>query len=193
MLNTLTYNSDNQNLKWYAVKIFYNRAEAVCEKLKAKVTTVYRQSIIPSYVFLRCSEEQILEIREKYREQLFVYYNAEKTRPKAIPEQEMTSFILVTSSDYSDIMFLGDDKAEYHQGERVRVIEGAFKGAEGYIKRIKRDRKLIVSINGVAAIALAYIPPKFLEKIDCHQGVRPLDDTGIRGSDPLIPRSNITN
>ena len=50
-------------------------------------------------------------------------------------------------------------------GVRVRVTEGPFKGAEGYIKRIKGNRRLIVSIEGVVAVATTYIPGCFLEKI----------------------------
>jgi transcription antitermination factor NusG len=46
------------------------------------------------------------------------------------------------------------------------VTDGPFKGAEGHIKRIKRDRRLIVSIDGVVAVATTYIHPKFLKKVD---------------------------
>ncbi len=51
-------------------------------------------------------------------------------------------------------------------GQKVRVINGIYKGAEGYIKRIKKDRKLIVAVSGVAVVAVSYIPQEFLEKID---------------------------
>lgn len=43
----------------------------------------------------------------------------------------------------------------------MRVTEGPFKGAEGYIKRIKGNRRLIVSIEGVVAVATTYIPGVF--------------------------------
>ena len=45
----------------------------------------------------------------------------------------------------------------------MRVTDGVFKGAEGYVKRIKKDRRLVVSIRGVVAVATSYIPPQFLE------------------------------
>jgi len=50
--------------------------------------------------------------------------------------------------------------------DRVRVIDGEFKGAEGYIKRIKGNRRLVVAIEGVVAVATAYIPSCYLEKVD---------------------------
>ena len=48
---------------------------------------------------------------------------------------------------------------------RCRVTEGVFKGAEGYIRRVKGNRRLIVSIEGVVAVATTYTPGCFLEKI----------------------------
>lgn len=152
--------------KWYAAKIFLNRTNAISDSLEKRGIHIYRQSIAPSFIFIHCDEETILKVREDFRDKLYIYQNVAKTKLYAIPEAEMASFILVTSTDYSDLTFLGEDKAEYHQGDRVRVKEGPFKGAEGHIKRIKRDRKLIVSINGVAAVAIAYIPPQLLEKVE---------------------------
>ena len=66
----------------------------------------------------------------------------------------------------SGLEYLGDDDPKYHQGDRVRVIDGIFKGFEGHIKRIRHDRKLIVTIEGVAAFATGYIPPSMLEKVE---------------------------
>ena len=159
------FEEQQEGCHWYAAKVFYNRTNAVCEKLESEGLKLYRQSLMPSYIFINCTENKILELREQLWEKMFIYYNVEKTKPYAIPEKEMTSFILVTSADFSQVMFLGEDKLEYHTGDLVRVKEGPFKGAEGHIKRIKRDRKIVVSINGVAAVALAYIPPQFLEPV----------------------------
>lgn len=55
---------------------------------------------------------------------------------------------------------------EFLTGQRVRVLDGPLKGAEGVVKRLKGDRRLIVSISGVAAVATSYIPPSNLEKIN---------------------------
>ena len=125
----------------------------------------YYQTIVPSLLFVNCTNQTILQIKQNYQGRLFVYFNSDHTSPFAIPAKEMTTFILVTSSGTDGLIYLGEDKAEYHTGDRVRVIGGPFIGAEGYIKRIKKDRKLIVSIDGVAAVAVAHIPMQFIEKI----------------------------
>ena len=85
--------------------------------------------------------------------------------PSAIPEREMNIFILVTSSGEKGLEYLGDDRTEFYVGEPVRVIDGPFKGAEGYIRRIKGNRRLIVTVQGICAVATSYIPQCFLQKI----------------------------
>ena len=48
----------------------------------------------------------------------------------------------------------------------MRVVDGPYKGCVGYIKRIKGDRRLLVSVEGLALVATSYIPSVFLEKLD---------------------------
>ena len=94
------------------------------------------------------------------------YTEAGSNHPGPISDEEMRSFILVTSADAGrNVRYFGADAPEYHTGDRVRVTDGIYKGAEGYIKRIKKDRKLIVSVTGVAVVAVSYIHPDYLEKI----------------------------
>ena len=54
---------------------------------------------------------------------------------------------------------------ELVKGDRVRVTEGVFKGAEGYITRVHGTKRFVVVIEGIAAVATSYIPGKFLEKL----------------------------
>ena len=54
---------------------------------------------------------------------------------------------------------------KFTKGDKVRVIDGVFKGAEGHIVRIKKNHRLCVCITGLCAVATGYIPKAFLEKI----------------------------
>ena len=94
-----------------------------------------------------------------------VYFERETKKPAVIPDPEMEAFMLVTSTDDPGLEYLPEAPAELRRGDRVRVTEGVFKGAEGYIRRVKGNRRLIVSIEGVVAVATTYIPGCFLEKI----------------------------
>ena len=63
------------------------------------------------------------------------------------------------------VEYIGKDRPEYHTGEKVRILDGMYKGAEGYIKRIRKDRKLLVCVKGVAVVAIADIHAAKLEKV----------------------------
>ena len=86
--------------------------------------------------------------------------------PAAIPDKEMNIFRLVVSSGDEGLEYFESDTRVFRRGERVRVTGGMFAGAEGQIVRVKGNRRLIVSLTGICAIATSYIPQCFLEKLD---------------------------
>ena len=168
---------------WYALKVFYNRVVYLKSLLPpgiesyVPVHTVetheqgqlsYKEEpLIPSLMFVRCEEKWLVNFKHDHNEDFMYYADPETRKPGSIRDDEMRSFILVTSADAGrGAMYFGADAPEYHTGDRVRVIGGIYAGAEGYIKRIKKDRKLIVSVTGVAVVAVSYIHPSYLEKID---------------------------
>ncbi|MCR5821891.1 MAG: KOW motif-containing protein [Bacteroidales bacterium] len=152
---------------WFAAKVFYNRTGAVAEALnEAGVQYYCPEKVIPSLIFVKTDESTVLKIQQKFFGRLWFYRQMDRLKPAKISEKEMELFIFVTSSGEQGLIYLGDDRPEYHVGDHVRVIDGPFKGAEGHIKRIKKDRRLVVTVAGVVAVATSYIHPDFLEVID---------------------------
>lgn len=97
----------------------------------------------------------------------FIYKNAERTSYAIIPDSQMQIFRLVVESGAGGLEFFADDDiTRFKKGDKVRVKEGPLKGAEGYIKRIRKNRRLLVSIGGIIAVASSYIPPEQLEKAE---------------------------
>lgn len=152
--------------RWYAAKVHFNRMLPIKEQLIADRQEFYVPEVVPSLVFLYCEEEYVVQFEQKNFHRLWIYRNPESTKLATISDQEMEVFVFVCSAGKQGLTYLGDDKPEYHQGDKVRVTEGPFKGAVGHIKRIKKDRRLIVSVKGIAAVATAFIHPQFLEKIE---------------------------
>ena len=143
----------------------YTPMQTVEQYERGQLSYVEKQ-LIPSLLFVRCSEDWLVKFKHEHNADFMYYAEPESSRPGAIPDSEMRSFILVTSADAGrDVKYFGADAPEYRTGDRVRVTGGIYAGAEGYIKRIKKDRKLIVSVTGVAVVAVSYIHPDFLEKI----------------------------
>ena len=155
----------SETVRWYAIKVYYNRMKQLREQLAVDGIRFFIPSMVSSLLFVQASNDYLMQFEEGYRGRLWVYRDLLTGKPSAIPEREMEVFIFVCTAGQQGLSYLGEDKPEYHKGDRVRVTDGVFKGAEGYVKRIKKDRRLVVSIRGVVAVATSYIPPQFLEII----------------------------
>lgn len=129
-----------------------------------------RKPMVSSLLFFQAPPEDLASIGKLLYGKGFIYKKADGSGPSVIPPAQMTSFRLVTSSGDTGLSFFSDENSiQFRQGDKVRVTEGPLKGAEGYIKRIKKDRRLLVCIEGVVAVATSYIPQQFLEIVPENQ------------------------
>lgn len=148
---------------WFAARIVGSDA-VISKRLSQDGIQCYRTRYAPRTVFMRCTPTYAYGIISSFYGRIYFYLDPERKFPEPIPEKEMKNFILVTS--VSDKLIVLDSVTEdFLRGDKVRVTGGIFQGAEGVIKRIKGDRRLIVSINCHTAVATCYISPEFLEKI----------------------------
>lgn len=143
-----------------------------------KLTVVtYKKPLVPSLMFIRCTESFLKTLKHNHLSE-FSYYTryADKELPDKetkkqlqkvpaiIPDDQMQAFIWLTSEDH-EISYLGEPK-DIKLGDRVRVTEGPFKGFVGNIKRIKKDRKFVITIGSVAAFTIEGITHDMMEKVD---------------------------
>lgn len=150
-------------LHWFAAR-HAGSAATLLRFLDNNGVRSYVTKFAPGIVFIRSEEQYASSLLSDFWGRLFFYRSADRNRIAPISDREMDNFILVTSA--SDALIpLGEVTSQLLQGDRVRVTGGLFEGAEGVVKRIKGDRRLIVSIDGVTAVATCYIAPEFLTKI----------------------------
>ena len=125
-----------------------------------------RDPVVSSLLFVRSPEDRLPDISRVIDGKGFIYKKADGKAYSIISDREMGIFQMVCSSGAEGFDFFSDeDITRYKSGDKVRVTEGPLKGAEGYIKRIRKDRRLLVSIEGFIAVATSFIPPQFLEKV----------------------------
>ena len=125
-----------------------------------------RVPVVSSLLFVRAPKDRLKEIETCIKDKGFIYKTADRETFAVSPDKQMAMFQLVCSSGAECLDFFADDDlTRYKAGDKVRVLEGPLKGAEGYIKRIRKDRRLLVSIEGFIAVATSFIPPQFLEKV----------------------------
>lgn len=129
-----------------------------------------RVPLVNSLIFVKATPEEIVEVNQSLHEGDkilgFIYKKADFKEYAVISEKEMTSFRLVTESGKGLEFYSADDVERFRQGDHVRVTEGPLRGTEGYIRRIKKNKRLLVCIEGVIAVATTYLPPSMLEKIE---------------------------
>lgn len=172
-------------MRWYALKVFYNKVFEMRDDLArlglecyVPVTTVtierpggvkrrVERPLVSSLMFVRCTDASLASLPAVIEGRALIYSRREggSLVPVPIPDREMDIFMLVTSGGAEGLEYIGEDSPLYHQGDRVRVIDGPFKGSEGHIARIGRDHRLVVTVKGLCAVATSYIPRAFLEKI----------------------------
>lgn len=122
-------------------------------------------------IFVHSSQEEITRQKMYNAELSYMRYKMNVSHEEAtlseviiVPDREMNNFIRATQHD--------DDRVEYleytdfidKEGKKVRIVDGDFAGVEGEIKRIRKDRVVVVCIRGIAAVALQ-IPFNHLEFI----------------------------
>lgn len=154
---------------WYAIKIFTARPQILSRlgtnSIETFVPMRQGKPFLGSLVFLRCSENYLYDLKSDWFSQIVVYRDAMRTRPEPIPDKEMDNFRLLLSHKDQDLIPIEVKDPNFLVGDRVRVKDGALKGLEGVVKRIKGDRRLVVAINGICAVATSFIPPQNLEPV----------------------------
>lgn len=136
------------------------------------------RAVIPRLMFIQATESEALSLEERSQDPanrlspFWIYRNIARTRLQPITDTEISLIRLLTSE--------GTDRCEVYrkdnirEGDRIRVIAGTFAGYEGYARRIRRNKHVVVEIQGICAVALPFIHPDLLERI--HPITKPIPD-----------------
>lgn len=126
--------------------------------------------MIPKLFFMRgeAAEVRSMEIESRGLEtdlpSMWIYRYRRGDDVQPISDAEFRLFRLLTAHDSERCEVYR--KAEFKIGDRLRVKGGPFAGYEGYARRIRRNKHIVVEIEGICAIALPYIHPDLLERVD---------------------------
>jgi len=121
---------------------------------------------VNSLLFFRSTVAQAEDIQKELDGRVMLYRFRTSRNPAIISDEEMRVFKMVTSSDPANLEYMDAGAVNFKQGQHVHVTGGTFEGAEGYIQRIRGNRRLVVAIEGIVAVATSYIPSCFLEPVD---------------------------
>ncbi len=187
----MPHNRRKQHL-WYPMRIAYGRDERVL-RLKSHLDQEGIENFLPmrykytkteqwdvekelvpaihGLIFVHSTQERLTELKMTRREFEPLHYTTNQlaedgnTPLLTVPQKQMADFMRVASVQDDRYIYMENMDFVAKPGKRVRITEGDFKGVEGVIKRIKKNQCVVVQIEGIAAIALTFVPPAWLEDL----------------------------
>ena len=132
-----------------------------------------RRVLVPAInnlIFVRSTQERVSELKRTNEVLEPLRYMMDHTASKehaimTVADREMENFMRVASRTDDSVMFLDNETVVGKEGQRVEIMGGAFEGVTGVIRRVKRCKRVVVEIEGVASVAIAYVPAGMLKEI----------------------------
>lgn len=173
--------SPSQKSVWYPLRVTYNRSLSVRNELdrrkihnflplKSKIVIRRDHRIrvlvpaIPNLIFVHSTPEALAELKATTTLPIRYIMDRETHRPIIVPDRQMNNFMIVAgAAPDSDTLYIDPEFERIQKGARVRVTAGLFAGAEGRFIRLKGDRRVVVEIPGIAAVATQFIHPSLIE------------------------------
>ena len=169
---------------WYAMRATYRREPDAMrllekEKLGCFIPMQYKISmkkgkkvrvlvpVVHNLLFVHASPADVKRVKSKVT--YLQYITDTRSGQKIIiPDSEMQRFIAVAGTYNDHLMYFQPDELNLSKGTKVRIIGGDFEGQEGIFLKVKgaRDRRVVIAIQGVIAVAMATIHPDLIEVID---------------------------
>ena len=102
------------------------------------------------YLFVKAPLRQLNQALEMITPRRYVTSDMATRKAAEIPEKQMKDFIMVYELAPWNLRFLDVPVSEYAKNhDLVRITGGVLEGAQGYIVRINKDRKLIISLGNM--------------------------------------------
>ena len=135
--------------------------------------TELRRVLVPAInnlIFVRSTQERLSELKQTNEVLEPLRYMMDRTAAQehaimTVADREKENFMRVASRTDDSVMFLDNETVVGKEGKRVEIMDGAFEGVTGVIRRVKRCKRVVVEIEGVASVAIAWVPAGMLKEI----------------------------
>lgn len=178
--------------RWYVMRASYGRELKAQDTMLQDGTYAY---VAMHYVFKRQAGKNVRRLQPLVPNLLFVYatpqqadsyakdnsrlpyvsyyydhfstleHDHTRNRPLTIPESDMFSFVLATSTRSEHLLVVAPEQCHFKGGDLVRVIAGAFAGVTGRVARVAGQQRVVIQLTGLGLISTAYIPTAFIQKV----------------------------
>ena len=123
--------------------------------------------VISDLIFVHAVQSELQRVKDRnpYLQYMIDIRNGQKI---IVPDNQMRQFIAVAGTYDEHLLFFSPDEVNLRRGMKVRIIGGDFEGYEGVFVKVKgaRDRRVVISLQGVIAMAMATLSPDLIEVIE---------------------------
>jgi len=169
--------------QWYAIRVTYSREMAA----KSYLDSIGIESYVPMHfaertyggkrrkvweplihnlLFICTSAVRLKEIKACTTLPIRYIMDRETKAPTVIPDNQMRDFMAVVATRNEHVEIVAPQDVDLASGDAVRVTGGVFAGIEGRYIRHKGHSKVAVAIKDIATALTAYVPLKYIEKIN---------------------------
>lgn len=165
---------------WYAIRVTFNRELKVRDDLDSlgiesfipmKYTLIVRRGrrvkrLVPSVhnlIFFHIEPSAMKRYKAETQMPIRYIMNPATKKPVIVPEWQMRNFIAVAGTCDEQLEYLEVDATNFKRGDRVKILGGPFEGAEGILQRKRGKNRVVVSIEGIVAVATTDIHPSLLQ------------------------------
>lgn len=178
----ISYAIPNNTCMWYVVYKVQNACSSLftrldeqgieyhvpmhyTEKLNHDGTMMEQKKVasINNLIFINTSMN-ILQLVQQTNGLLAPMKDTMTDMPAVVRDDEMKRFIKIQELKPADVTLLKDPYSKFMDKGKVRVKAGIFEGIEGRIVRIRRNKKLVISLGNMA-VAISGIHYSLLEPI----------------------------
>lgn len=181
---------ENCALHWFPMRVTYHREM----KIKALLDEIGVESFLPMHyelvetktggkkrvllpaihnlIFVRSTQGFLTNLKmchEEFAPMRYImkrpFSKDKKSEIMVVPDSQMNNFMRVASVQDDRVIFLDNNNFINKVGQRVMVIDGFFAGVEGVIKRINKNKRVVVQLEDVASVAIAFVPASQLSII----------------------------
>lgn len=136
--------------------------------------TELRRELVPAInnlIFVHSTQERISELKVSNELLEPLRYMIDQTAGEAhtimtVPDKQMENFMRVASVTDDSVMFLDETTIVGKEGKRVEIMGGPFEGVTGVIRRVKRCKRVVVELEGITCVAIAFVPVGLLKEIE---------------------------
>ena len=135
-----------------------------------------RRELVPAInnlIFVRSSKSRITSLKTTAVLQPLRYIMDRTAKEEhtimTVPDVQMQNFMRVASRTDDSVLFLNDETVVGKEGKRVLITGGVFDGITGVIRRVKRCKRVVVELEGIASVAIAFVPAVLLKEIDSKE------------------------